>query len=296
MAQALALHSSRVSPTDAGVPVFWKGTAVTRRLRSSVSIRRTVRVQNPQAPSNTRVSCEVRSVMVANLIIYLPTPVNKRSYKLGTCRNYRRYSPQTHIGLANRTGGHLSPRGPAVLQYQLRRPSGAGHAGVDQEALRSDPVSGKVKVVQSRHPRVRSAGEAAFSGGGERADGLDARQVLAPDQRTAPARLRRVEQVFEVALVLARVPRVPRVELLECDDQGRPFRSDAGVHGLGAHEPWSVQVLHHRTIGDRQALEGHVEASDPRGGQAVHAPAHGRVLSPIHYLRGVPGSGRYDDG
>src|SRR5918995_1743846 len=278
MAHAAASHSSTVSPTEAGTPVFWKGTAVTRRLRSSALSRRTDRVQNPQVPSNTRVRCGGHSAMVANLIICLPTPVNKRSYKLGTCRSSRRYLPQQpHTGLANRTGGHLTPRGPAVLQYQLRRPSGAGHAGVDQEALRSDPVSGKVKVVQARHPRVRSAGEAAFSGGGERADGLDARQVLAPDQRTAPARLRRLEQVFEVALVLARVPRIPRVELLEGDNQGRPFGGDAGVDRLGAHEPWSVQVLHHRTIGDRQALQGHVEASDPRGAQPVHQLAPSAV-------------------
>src|SRR5215213_4012139 len=73
MAQALALHSSRVSPTEAGVPLFWKGTAVTRRLRSSVLSRRTDRVQNPQAPSNTRVRCCGRSVKVTNQIVPLPS-------------------------------------------------------------------------------------------------------------------------------------------------------------------------------------------------------------------------------
>src|SRR5829696_8956379 len=73
MAQALALHSSRVSPTEAGVPRFWKGTAVTRRLRSSALSRRTDRVQNPQAPSNTRVRCCGRSVKVTNLIVCLPS-------------------------------------------------------------------------------------------------------------------------------------------------------------------------------------------------------------------------------
>src|SRR5215211_6977300 len=83
---------------------------------------------------------------------------------------------------------------------------GAGHAGIDQEAFRAYPVSCQVEVVQARHSGARSAGEAAFSGGWERTDGLDTRQVLAPDQRTAPARLRRVEQVFEIALVLTRVP------------------------------------------------------------------------------------------
>src|SRR5215210_235206 len=64
IAQALALHSSRVSPTEAGVQLFWKGTAVTRRLRSSAFRRRTERVQKPQAPSNTRVRCCGRSVKV----------------------------------------------------------------------------------------------------------------------------------------------------------------------------------------------------------------------------------------
>src|SRR5919106_599907 len=72
MAQALALHSSRVSPTEAGMPLFWKGTAVTRRLRSSVLSRRTDRVQNPQAPSNTRVRYCGGSVKVTNLIVPLP--------------------------------------------------------------------------------------------------------------------------------------------------------------------------------------------------------------------------------
>src|SRR5215208_1465206 len=69
MAQALALHSSRVSPTEAGMPLFWKGTAVTRRLRSSALSKRTDRVQNPQAPSNTRVRCCGRSVKVTNQIV-----------------------------------------------------------------------------------------------------------------------------------------------------------------------------------------------------------------------------------
>src|ERR671911_1094622 len=146
-------------------------------------------------------------------------------------------SQEPHIGLANRTGSDLSPRGPPVLQHQLCRQLGAGHAGVDQEALGADPVSAQVEVVQARHPWTRSTGEAAVSGGWERADSLDTRQVLAPDQHAAPARLRRLEQVFEVTLVLARVPRIPWVELLEGDDQGRPFGGDARVNGLGTHEP-----------------------------------------------------------
>src|SRR5215218_8752239 len=82
---------------------------------------------------------------------------------------------KAHIELANRTGSHLYPREPAVLQYQFRRTSGAGHTGVDQEALRADPVCGQVEVVQARHPGIRSTGEAAFSGGWERANGLDTR-------------------------------------------------------------------------------------------------------------------------
>jgi hypothetical protein len=52
--------------------------------------------------------------------------------------------------------------------------------------------------------------------------------VLAPDHHAPPAWLRRLEQLFEVALVLARVPRISRVELLEGDDQGRPCPSIAG--------------------------------------------------------------------
>src|SRR5215207_1421772 len=79
------------------------------------------------------------------------------------------------IELANRTGSHLYPREPAVLRYQFRRASGAGHTGVDQEALRADPVCGQVEVVQARHPGTRSTGEAAFSSGWKRANGLDTR-------------------------------------------------------------------------------------------------------------------------
>src|SRR5919112_3718986 len=85
-------------------------------------------------------------------------------------------SRKSHLRLAYRTGSHLSPQGPTVLQHQLRRPLGAGHAGVDQEALRADPVSGQVEVVQARHPWTRSTGEAAVCGSWERADSLDTRQ------------------------------------------------------------------------------------------------------------------------
>src|SRR5918993_797396 len=118
-------------------------------------------------------------------------------------------SQKPHLRLAYRTGSHLSPRRPTVLHHQFRRSMGAGHAGVDQEALRAYPVSGQIEVVQAWHPGTRSAGEAAFSGGWERANGLDTRQVLAPDKHAAPSRLRRLEQVFEIALVLARVPWMP---------------------------------------------------------------------------------------
>src|SRR5918994_278846 len=155
-------------------------------------------------------------------------------------------SQEPHLGLANRTGSHLSPQGPTVLQHQLRRPLGTGHTGIEEEALRADPVSGQVEVVQARHPGTRSTCEAAFSGGWERADSLNTRQVLAPDQHAAPSRLHRLEQVFEVALVLARVPEIPWVQLLEGDDQGRPFGGNARVNGLGTHEPQPVQVLNHR--------------------------------------------------
>src|SRR5215217_7132686 len=208
----------------------------------------------------------------------------------------RAQSQKPHIGLPYGTGGHLSPRRPTVLQHQFRRSMGAGHAGVDQEALRAYPVSGQVEVVQARHPGTRSAGEAAFSGGWERADGLDTRQVLSPDKHAAPSRLRCVEQVFEITLVLARVPRIPWVQLLEGDDQGRPFGGDARVDGLGAHEPRTVQVLYYRTVRNRQTVQGNVEAGDARRDQALHDLAHGRVLSPIHQLRGVPWAGRNDDG
>src|SRR5215203_262583 len=205
-------------------------------------------------------------------------------------------SSKPYIGLASRTGSHLYPRGPTVLQHQFRRPSGAGHVCVDQEALRADPVSGQVEVVQACYPGTRSTGETAFSGSWERANGLDTWQVLSLDQRSPPSRLRRVEQVFEITLVLARVPWMPRIELLEGDNQGRPFGSDARVDGLGAHEPRTVEVLYYRTVRYRQTAQGNVEAGDARRDQAVHDPAHGRVLSPIHQLCGVPWACRNDDG
>src|ERR671916_2702632 len=72
MAHAVASHSSMVSPTDAGTPLFWKGTALTRRSRSSASRRRTERMQNPQVPSKTRVSCGGRSVKVIYQTVPLP--------------------------------------------------------------------------------------------------------------------------------------------------------------------------------------------------------------------------------
>src|ERR671912_2295140 len=209
--------------------------------------------------------------------MYSPTEWTIHSYSSRT-----HSSQKPHIGLAYRTGSHLSPRRPTVLQYQVRRPLGACQTGVDQEALRAYPVSGQVEVVQARHSGARSAGEAAFSGGWERADGLDTRQVLAPDQHTAPARLRRVEQVFEIALVLTRVSRIPWVQLLEGDDQGRSLGGDARVDGLGTYEPRTVQILHHRTIWDRQTLEGHVETGDAGRDQAFHNLAHEWVLSPLH--------------
>src|ERR671910_2557500 len=96
MAQALALHSSRVSPTEAGMPLFWKGTAVTRRLRSSVLSRRTDRVQNPQAPSNTRVRYCGGSVKVTNLIV--PQPSGWTGHRGNPDGGTSQNSTSTHSG------------------------------------------------------------------------------------------------------------------------------------------------------------------------------------------------------
>src|SRR5215207_10660099 len=129
--------------------------------------------------------------------------------------------------LACRTGCHLSPREQAVFQHQLRCSLGAGHARVDEEALRADPIPGQVEVGDPQHSGIRTSGEAAVLGSGERADGLDAQQVLAPDQHVAPTRLRRVEQVLEVALVLTWVTGVPWIQLLERDNKGPSLGRDA---------------------------------------------------------------------
>jgi hypothetical protein len=82
-----------VSPTEAGMPLFWKGTAVTRRLRSSALSRRTDRVQNPQAPSNTRVRYCGRSVKVTNLIISVPFWLTecRRAQEQPGWRNFAEY-------------------------------------------------------------------------------------------------------------------------------------------------------------------------------------------------------------
>src|SRR5215217_633341 len=89
---------------------------------------------------------------------------------------------------------------------------------------------------------------------------------------------------------------MPRIKLLEGDNKGRSFGGDARVDGLGTHEPRTVQVLYYRTARNRQTTQGYVEAGDARRDQAVHDLAHGRVLSPINQLRGVPWTGRNDDG
>src|SRR5918994_2142804 len=68
-----ASDSARVSPPEGGTHLFGKGTAVTRRLRSSASRRRTDRMQNPQVPSNTRVSCGGRSATAISLIVHRQT-------------------------------------------------------------------------------------------------------------------------------------------------------------------------------------------------------------------------------
>ena len=92
IAQALASHSSTVSPTEAGTPDFWKGTAVTRRLRSNALSRRTDRVQNPQVPSNTRVRYCGRSVKT-NPIIPVPFWLDerKRAQEQPEWRNFAEY-------------------------------------------------------------------------------------------------------------------------------------------------------------------------------------------------------------
>src|SRR5215208_5376737 len=86
-----------------------------------------------------------------------------------------------------------------------------------------------------------------------------------------------------------------RIELLEGDDKGRSFGGDARVDGLGAHEPRTVEVLYYRTVWDWQTAQGKVEAGDARRDQAIHDPAHSRMLSPIHQLRDVLWAGRNDD-
>src|SRR5215203_5666110 len=158
--------------------------------------------------------------------------------------------------LTYRTGDSLSLRGGDVLRHHLRGPVGTGDARIHQEAFGADPISGQVQVDNAWHLRPRSAGKAAFSNGGECAGSLDAWHELSFYQHITPARLRCVQQVFEVTLVLARVSWMPRIQLLEGDDEGRAFRGDARVDRLGTHEPRAVQVLHHRTLRDRQAAKG----------------------------------------
>ena len=53
-------------------------------------------------------------------------------------------------------------------------------------------------------------------------------------------RLRDASLLQTSAVVLARVPGIPRVELLEGENQGRPFGGNARVNGLGTHEPRPV--------------------------------------------------------
>ena len=131
--------------------------------------------------------------------------------------------------LAYGTGGHLPTRRRVVLQHRSRGATGAGRAGVHQEALRSDPVPRKIQVLQARHPGTGTPREAAALCGRQRAHGLDARQELAIYEDLAPARLGRVEQVLQIPLVLTRVPGTPGVELLEGVDERRPFGGDLGV-------------------------------------------------------------------
>src|SRR5215217_2338361 len=86
-----------------------------------------------------------------------------------------------------------------------------------------------------------------------------------------------------------------RIELLEGDDKGCSFGGDARVDGLGAHEPRTVEVLYYRTVWDWQTAQDNVEAGNARRDQAIHDPAHSRMLSPIHQLRDVLWAGRNDD-
>jgi hypothetical protein len=146
MAQALTLHSSRVSPTEAGVPLFWKGTAVTRRLRSSVLSRRTDRVQNPQAPSNTRVRCCGGSVKDTKLIVPLPSGWSgtgaTRMAKLRRIPLPRRW--------VNKVLGASSPRFQPILRASQARRLALCHWPGAREALYGGVSSWGSRALPSR--------------------------------------------------------------------------------------------------------------------------------------------------
>jgi hypothetical protein len=115
------------------------------------------------------------------------------------------------LPLAYGTGGRLSARRRGVLQHRLRGATGAGRAGVRQEAFWSDPISRKVEAGDAWHPGTGAAREAAALGGRERAHGLDAWQVLAIYEDIAPSGLGRVEEALQVPLVLTRVSLRPGI-------------------------------------------------------------------------------------
>jgi hypothetical protein len=119
------LHSSRVSPTEAGVPVFWKGTAVTRRLRSSALSRRTDRVQNPQAPSNTRVRCCGRPVKVINLIV--PLSSDWTGTGASQMAELRRILILRHSQLQKTSKGGAAPDMPHKLSRPACGPTTQSH-------------------------------------------------------------------------------------------------------------------------------------------------------------------------
>src|SRR5215207_6332738 len=129
---------ARLRPT---LSYTWVGCFLSARLRPSVTGAGDV----PARSLITPYQWTVEECLLSHLgLIVL-------SHRMGDPPIQRPKPPSSkpYLGLASRTGSHLYPRGPTVLQYQFRRPSGAGHTSVDQEALRADPVCGQVEVVQA---------------------------------------------------------------------------------------------------------------------------------------------------
>src|ERR671921_368632 len=151
--------------------------------------------------------------------------------------------------LACRGAKRLSAREQVVLEQEPSRLSRACRTCVGEEPLRTDPVASQIQVRKTGYPHLRPAGEAPLGRGGQRADGLYTRQVLAIDEDVAPSTLRRIQQPFELALVLARISGAPRIKLLESAYHGTSFGGDACVDRLGGHEPRAFHVLDNRMLG-----------------------------------------------